>query len=255
MGRRRTVRRPVPGLSPTAINVDADNLVCGFEYRNAVDGSDSETKAFPIVGLDHLGHGAKDPEITRLKQLDPDREGLSVRLGGGQYLDEEKAKKDAGAVIEFQCDPTRSGLEGISTDEDTAEEEQLRATGDGDTGDKPHSLRFQSFGPADNGSYVLKLDWKTRYACDDYLSSKKGGSSSHWGFFTWFIVMYVFPPFSALVFILLTKTAYSFASLRTSYSARGSTTTAMVLGDGTCSRMVTRSGTCRISCRIGSGEL
>ncbi|OJJ87702.1 autophagy-related protein 27 [Aspergillus glaucus CBS 516.65] len=149
--------------------------ICGFEYRDAVDGSDSETKAFPIVGLDHLGHGAKDPEITRLKQLDPDREGLSVRLGGGQYLDDEKAKKDAGAVIEFQCDPTRSGLEGISTEEDTAEEEQLRAKENGDE--------------TDNESYVLKLDWKTRYACDDYLSSKKGGSSNHWGFFTWFIVI------------------------------------------------------------------
>lgn len=163
--------------------------ICGFEYRDAVDGSDSETKAFPIVGLDHLGHGAKDPEITRLKQLDPDREGLSVRLGGGQYLDNEKAKKDAGAVIEFQCDPTRSGLEGISTEEDTAEKEQLRATEEGEIGDKSRSLRFQSFGPANNESYVLKLDWKTRYACDDYLSSKKGGSSNHWGFFTWFIVI------------------------------------------------------------------
>ncbi|EYE98995.1 autophagy-related protein 27 [Aspergillus ruber CBS 135680] len=163
--------------------------ICGFEYRDAVDGSDSETKAFPIAGLDHLGHGAKDPEITRLKQLDPDREGLRVRLGGGQYLDDKKTKKDAGAVIEFQCDPTRSGLEGISTEEDTAEE-QLRAKEDGDeSGDKSRSLRFQSFGPADNESYVLKLDWKTRYACDDYLSSKKGGSSNHWGFFTWFIVI------------------------------------------------------------------
>lgn len=117
-----------------------------------------------------------------------------MRLGGGQYLDDEKTKKDAGAVIEFQCDPTRSGLEGLSTNEDSVEEEKLRAKEDGDggdqSGDRSRSLRFKSFGPADD-SYVLKLDWKTRYACDDYLSSKKGGSSSHWGFFTWFIVMYV----------------------------------------------------------------
>ena len=115
-------------------------------------------------------------------------------MGGGQYLDDEKAKKDAGAVIEFQCDPTRSGLEGLTTHEETAEEEQLQAKEDGDDqiGDKSRSLQFKSFAPADDNSYVLKLDWKTRYACDDYLSSKKGGSSSHWGFFTWFIVMYVF---------------------------------------------------------------
>jgi len=176
-------------------------------------------------------------------------------MGGGQYLDDEKAKKDAGAVIEFQCDPTRSGLEGLTTHEETAEEEQLQAKEDGDDqiGDKSRSLQFKSFAPADDNSYVLKLDWKTRYACDDYLSSKKGGSSSHWGFFTWFIVMYVFLS-SPLAFMSLTKAASSFASLRTSSSALGSTTTATVLEDGIYSRMVTRFGMCRIFSRIGSGE-
>lgn len=42
----------------------------------------------------------------------------------------------------------------------------------------------------DEESYVLKLDWKTRYACDTYLrdheEEKAGG---HWGFFTWLIIM------------------------------------------------------------------
>lgn len=162
-------------------------IVCGFEYKNAVDGSGSETRAFPIVG-----HESKNPEITRLKKADPDREGLSVRLWGGQYIDDDKAKKDAGAEIEFQCDPTRSGLEGLETIEDPAV--NTKDAGDYSNGDQLRSLQFKSFGPSDNNTYLLKLDWKTRYACDDYLSGKKGSSSSsHWGFFTWFIVMYVFP--------------------------------------------------------------
>ena len=158
-------------------------LVCGFEYKNAIDGSESETRAFPIVGLDPVGHGSKDPEITRLKKMDADREGLLVKLWGGQYIDDNKAKKDAGAEIEFQCDPMRSGLEGVAENEDT--EMETMATNGTDSG----SLQFKSFGPVGDNAYVLKLDWKTRYACDDYLGSRKGDSSGHWGFFTWFIVM------------------------------------------------------------------
>ena len=119
-----------------------------------------------------------------------------VRLAGGQYIEENKAKKEAGAVIEFQCDPTRSGLEGLkTTDESDQEPEEKRLRMREEVGDKARSLQFKSFGPSDNDSYVLKLDWLTRYACDDYLSSKKGDSSGAWGFFTWFIVMYASNPF------------------------------------------------------------
>ena len=123
-----------------------------------------------------------------------------VRLAGGQYIDENKAKKDAAAVIEFQCDPTRSGLEGLDTSEESgqeAEEKRLRAREE--ISARTPSLQFKSFGPSDNNSYVLKLDWLTRYACDDYLSGKKGDSSGAWGFFTWFIVMYVSPLVSIIM--------------------------------------------------------
>lgn len=122
--------------------------------------------------------------------MDSDREGLLVRLWGGQYVDEKKAKKDAGAEIEFQCDPTKSGLEGVAESEDREMETK------DNNGTNSGSLQFKSFGPSGDDAYVLKLDWKTRYACDDYLRSKKGDSSSHWGFFTWFIVMYVPSPLS-----------------------------------------------------------
>ena len=195
MGHRRTVRCLSWSRALVYLLVrNANDAVCGFEYKNAVDGSESESRAFPIAGLEHLGQGSKDPEVTRLKKIDPDREGLMVRLAGGQYIDENKAKKDAAAVIEFQCDPTRSGLEGLDTSEESgqeAEEKRLRAREE--ISARTPSLQFKSFGPSDNNSYVLKLDWLTRYACDDSLS-KKGDSSGAWGFFTWFIVMYASLP-------------------------------------------------------------
>ena len=201
MGHRRTVRCLSWSRALVYLLVrNANDAVCGFEYKNAVDGSESESRAFPIAGLEHLGQGSKDPEVTRLKKIDPDREGLMVRLAGGQYIDENKAKKDAAAVIEFQCDPTRSGLEGLDTSEEAgqeAEEKRLRAREE--ISARTPSLQFKSFGPSDNNSYVLKLDWLTRYACDDYLSGKKGDSSGAWGFFTWFIVMYVSPLVSIIM--------------------------------------------------------
>ena len=195
MGHRRTVRFLNWSRALVYLLVrSANDAVCGFEYKNAVDGSESESRAFPIAGLKHLGQGSKDPEVTRLKKIDPDREGLMVRLAGGQYIDENKAKKDAAAVIEFQCDHTRSGLEGLdTTDESDQEAEEKRLRAREEIGDRTRSLQFKSFGPSDNDSYVLKLDWLTRYACDDSLS-KKGDSSGAWGFFTWFIVMYASLP-------------------------------------------------------------
>ncbi|BAE56157.1 putative autophagy protein Atg27 [Aspergillus flavus] len=174
--------------------------ICGFQYKYPVDGSEETSRAFPIVGLEHLGHGSKDPEITRLKKLDPDEEGLLVKLSGGNYVDDEGKQKDAGAVLEFQCDPERSGLEGLKTtdesDGEKKEAERRRAEGGDDKEqppdeekDRSHSLQFKSFGKADDDSYVLKLNWRTKYACDHYLEEKKGDSSSHWGFFTWLIII------------------------------------------------------------------
>ncbi|RAL16718.1 autophagy-related protein 27 [Aspergillus homomorphus CBS 101889] len=174
--------------------------ICGFEYTTHTNSTIETDQPFPIAGLDPLGHGTKDPEITRLKKLDPDREGLLLKLAGGTYEDAAGKKHTAGAVIEFQCDPDRSGLEGLQA----ATEAEIATVVAGtnlqtrDDGEPPKSsngsssnssLRFKSFGPADDDAYVLRLDWTTRYACDKYLEDNKGDSSSHWGFFTWLIIL------------------------------------------------------------------
>ncbi|KAE8353335.1 autophagy-related protein 27 [Aspergillus coremiiformis] len=173
--------------------------ICGFQYKYPIDGSEETSRAFPIVGLEHLGHGSKDPEITRLNKLDAAEEGLLVKLSGGTYVDDEGKKKDARAIVKFQCDLERSGLEGLKTANDEKIEEERRRRRREEGGDKEQpsdeekdrsqSLQFKSFGKADDDTYVLKLDWKTRYACDHYLEDKKGDSSGHWGFLTWLIII------------------------------------------------------------------
>ncbi|KAJ9218273.1 hypothetical protein DTO166G4_139 [Paecilomyces variotii] len=190
--------------------------ICGFQETKFLDGSEDFEYAFPIVGLDPMGHGSIDPEITRLKQLDSAQEGLLVKLSGGEYREEPTkpdSKKAASAVIEFKCDPDRTGLEGLKDVKDDDEKQRRRAMKrDGDDGndkdnggdsnddgdkdgkddkaDKSRSLIFKSFGPGDDKSYVLKLDWKTKYACDNQVRDNKGSnSSSHWGFITWLIII------------------------------------------------------------------
>ncbi|TQB68685.1 hypothetical protein MPDQ_002918 [Monascus purpureus] len=190
------------------LNCGTSKNICGFEYRKKVDGSQTTGVSFPIAGLDHLGHGDKVTNITRLKEIYEDKEGLLVKMVGGEYIDfKDGKKKSASAVIEFECDPDRSGLEGIkdipeeSNENEYEEEEGERIfewtiqnephlAEDDETGNITRSLQFKSFGPSDDGSYVLRLDWRTRYACDNYLKDRKDNQSSgHWGFLTWLIMI------------------------------------------------------------------
>jgi hypothetical protein len=176
-----------------------------FERTVTKEGDESE-RAFPIAGLDPGGGGSKDPEITRLKKQDSETEGVRVKLAGGHFREDVKQKvKPAAAVIEFQCDPDRTGLEDFANfDEENSDDESedgkrrsRRAEeedgNDEDGGDKKHagnrSLQFKSFGAVDDKSYVLRLDWKTKYACENYVRDNPKPSSGHWGFFTWLIIM------------------------------------------------------------------
>ncbi|PWY90114.1 autophagy protein Atg27 [Aspergillus heteromorphus CBS 117.55] len=174
--------------------------ICGFRYNTSLTSTEEFSRVFPIVGLEHMGHGSKDPEITRLKTLDSSRDGLLVKLWGGEY-DVNGKTKDAGAAIEFECDPDRTGLEGLRTSEDAKrrrDEVSLgAAAGDGDA-DMERSLQFKGFGPSDqdgDDSYLLKLNWRTRYACENVDGVPGGGDGadrdgeSHWGFFTWMIIL------------------------------------------------------------------
>ncbi|KAL4909823.1 hypothetical protein BDW74DRAFT_143803 [Aspergillus multicolor] len=192
--------------------------ICGFNRTLSADHSSVHGGfAFPIAGLEHMGQGALDAKVTRLKNEDSDREGLRVKLSGGKYEEPvTKKKKNAGAVIEFECDPGRSGLEGLveeepkrlRTREEGKDEGDGNGEGDGneeekepfsDGSDPDRSLQFKSFGMADDDTYVLSLNWKTRYACDHY-SEGRGSYSNHWGFFTWLIIIFFLCAAAYLIF-------------------------------------------------------
>lgn len=165
------------------------STVCGFPKTHAKDDHGNETFAYPVAGL--VGEGVKDPVATPLKEIDDKKEGLQLKMFGGKYrahVDGEE--KPAAAIIDFQCDPDRSGLEGVVNieDENTESEKVKRAE---ETAEKDASLQFVSFGTDTDNTYILKLDWKTRYACYDYKGGKSGNAdtSKHWGFFTWLIIM------------------------------------------------------------------
>ena len=53
-------------------------------------------------------------------------------------------------------------------------------------------VSYKSEGGGDNEFDVLRLQWKTKYACEgmtEHKPSSGNKSSSHWGFFTWFLIM------------------------------------------------------------------
>ena len=63
--------------------------------------------------------------------------------------------------------------------------------GKGDEGKEDDGLGFVSYGAAEEEEEtdVLKLEWRTRRACEGDMRRGEKGKGGHWGFFTWFILM------------------------------------------------------------------
>ena len=74
----------------------------------------------------------------------------------------------------FICDRDKTGLEGQKRDDGTGKEDEK-------------SLKYIDY----ENEVSLKLEWRTKYACEQQQDG--GGSDvdggSHWGFFTWCIIM------------------------------------------------------------------
>jgi hypothetical protein len=74
-------------------------------------------------------------------------------------------------------------------DDKKEEKRGLRMLEAGKCEDNDKSLRFCGYdiedGPKDKKIRTLRLEWRTKYACENV--NDDGGS--HWGFFTWFIIM------------------------------------------------------------------
>ena len=159
--------------------------VCGIEHSwNPTDDPEQEhvqlDRVIPIAGNFETSSGGRlDPTWTRLKATDANTDGLQLEIYGGKY----NGKKQK-AVIEFQCDKTRTGNEGNTYD--------TEAKGDDEKEVETPSLTFVSYATVEGKEAmdVLRLDWKTKYACEDFEEDvDDGNKSASWGFFTWFILM------------------------------------------------------------------
>ncbi|KAI5308708.1 hypothetical protein KEM55_005057, partial [Ascosphaera atra] len=183
---------------------------CGVETSIYQDGHKDITGTIPIAGNYVTGSGhTLDPKVKRLKSKDSEVEGLRIKLHGGQYPFDSKNGRKQKAVIQMICDPNRTGLEGEpKNDKDGKKEQRDEATAAGSHGveakeekaddktpeqDKPNngtSLYFVSYEP-DDETDVLRLDWYTKYACEDYRDDNGGPAKNKpaWGAFTWIIIV------------------------------------------------------------------
>ncbi|EXJ66261.1 uncharacterized protein A1O5_10413 [Cladophialophora psammophila CBS 110553] len=165
--------------------------VCGV-VRSWNPADDPEKKhievenVIPVAGNFESSTGASlDPKVSRLKAQDSNSDGLQIELNGGNYNNMKQK-----AVVQLTCDKDRTGNEekrkrslkrdGEDTDKDKDKEEQPSTS----------SLTFVSYGKVEGKDKieVLRLNWRTKYACEDYADSDEARKSG-WGFFTWFVLI------------------------------------------------------------------
>jgi hypothetical protein len=181
-------------------------LVCGIERTtNTFENTTMTSGILPIAGDWTNFNGIPlDAEVYRLKDsrshTDADKEGLTLELSGGAVPLSKKGKKQK-AIIEFLCDLNTDGtdtdLEDPS-DSDDKETENLTKR-DEEKKEKESPMKFISYkdekvGKDDQDWGVLRISWSTKYACENAINEPSPNKGSSWGFFTWFIIMYVLAP-------------------------------------------------------------
>jgi hypothetical protein len=189
--------------------------ICGVDFERDIPSNTSKfLAARPIAGDYTLqNHRTIQATWTLLRDsksnLDAGREGIRGELHGGKYPFDKKDGMDQMAIIEFVCDKERTGLEGDEKDdrdkdEDDTEDEKIRRREEGDDTDssKGKSLKFNSYKEEELDKKtigVLRLEWRTKYACED-ANEGPGESSGRWGFFTWFIIILFLATAAYLIF-------------------------------------------------------
>ncbi|KAI9711260.1 MAG: hypothetical protein M1820_002247 [Bogoriella megaspora] len=211
--------------------------------HNEVDNQTTITEVITMAGEFSNKNGLYlEPQYTRLKgsdsHADADKEGVRIELHGGRYpFDDRKGQKQK-VFLEMICDMDRNGLEGDlgdgrvplggqkeedrrefaprATEVDLAEEpdedndgnegDDERDGDEEDDEDTDRSLRWISHrteGEDKNEIGVLRLEWRSKYACENY---NKGDDKDEddkpkgWGFFTWFIIILFLAVAAYLIF-------------------------------------------------------
>ncbi len=156
------------------------------------------TDTWPIAG-EFMG-GALNPKPLRLKgsesTSDREKEGVRITLNGGKH---EKQKQKA--IVECLCqkDGKEAKIRRADKEKDEDEDEDDGDAGkgeehdnSGETQDDGHggTLKLITWEDEEDDTKVLRLEWNTKYACEDSDGlDDDQSSSSNWGFFTWLIVM------------------------------------------------------------------
>lgn len=203
-----------PADVPKGEKCPGGTRVCGIERD--YNGHSKEgffRQAIPIAGEYHLSEGRKlNPQFTRIKggksNSDSKKEGLIAELHGGMH-----DKTPQKAIIEFQCDPEMEGTEGFEEDKTRSLSatsfdsygsmgKRNAADDDDDDGgeeddsplpdlDEGKALQYVSYELEKENTKVLRLNWKTKYACEGAKApdSGSGKKTAGWGFFTWFLII------------------------------------------------------------------
>ena len=184
--------------------------VCAITNEtNTVDHTSLIRETIPIAGeYSHTQGGSLDPKWTRFKTssatADKGREGLRLEMHGGMYKEthgSKTRKKKQKAIIEFICERTldekrrkrdellRANDKDNNEDQDDGDDDEA-GDDSGERIDDGHggTLKFISFEDEEVFT-TLRLEWKTKYACEDSKDSSESSKSGHWGWFTWFIIM------------------------------------------------------------------
>lgn len=180
--------------------------VCAIK-RLVKEDSNIFEEAIPIAG-ELRGNGGKDMNAkwARLKtsssHADSEKEGLRLEMNGG-FHNTESGRRAQKAIVEFICDKDRTGLENLYDPEDKyAEEVVKRAEGDdaNDDGSDSPSLRFVRYEEGSDEVDILRLEWRTKWACESAKDEKDAEKGTHWGFFTWFILIAFLSTAAYLIF-------------------------------------------------------
>ena len=165
------------------------SAVCAIErLNNTVENVTTFLDTIPIAGdfLLSLG-GALDPKWTRLKSsasnADKEKEGIRLEIHGGIDSDDQKQK----AIVEFLCDTSKSderrrNLLVSKDEEDDGDAEDGDKKGEEVDDEHGGKLKLVSW-DVEEGTKVLRLDWITKYGCENVKNDKTGSSSGHWGEF------------------------------------------------------------------------
>jgi len=186
--------------------------ICGIEYIQSIyDNSSSIAQIVPIAGDYHLKTGQPlDSEVFRMKNsgsnVDSEKEGVRVELSGGRQPLDRKGKRQK-AIIEYLCDRTTDGkdteMDDRPEDPDSEKEDgKLRRRADDDE-KKAGPLKFVTYKDEDikgENFGVLRLEWRTSFACEDSVDAPRGDSAASWGFFTWMIIIVFLGTAAYLIF-------------------------------------------------------